>query len=54
MTSDAMQRFANRLAGDQGMKLLSLSIATVRSVAVGGIGHCRDPGTIGRAGYDVR
>jgi len=38
MTSDAMQRIASRLAGDRGKQLLSLSIATVRSVAVGVLG----------------
>jgi len=34
----AMQRIATRLAGDQGEPLLTLSTATIRSVAVGVIG----------------
>ena len=34
----AMRRTATRLAGDQGEPLLDLSVATIRSVAVGVIG----------------
>ncbi|RKZ84657.1 MAG: AI-2E family transporter [Gammaproteobacteria bacterium] len=37
-TNEAMTRLANRLAGDQGKELLTLSTATVRSVAVGVLG----------------
>lgn len=38
LSSTAMQRVANRLAGDDGTELLNLSTATVRSVAVGVLG----------------
>lgn len=37
-THEAIQRFARRLAGDSGMELLTLSTATIRSVAVGVLG----------------
>lgn len=36
--SEAMQRLANRLAGDSGKQMLTLSTATIRSVAVGVLG----------------
>jgi predicted PurR-regulated permease PerM len=38
LTSDAVQRIASRLTGENGMQLLTLSTATIRSVAVGVLG----------------
>lgn len=38
MTSTALQKFASRLTGENGMQLLTLSTATIRSVAVGVLG----------------
>lgn len=37
-THEAIQRFASRLAGENGMQMLILSTATIRSVAIGVLG----------------
>ena len=52
-TGSAMERFARRLAGEHGIELLTLSIATIRSVAVGVLGIAFIQGVLAGLGMSV-